>query len=42
MFEGQIMTGASLSETVTLNIPLVIFPFASVAVEVTVVVPNGK
>jgi hypothetical protein len=40
MFEGQVITGASLSTTVTVNEHVVTLPAASVAVEVTVVVPG--
>jgi hypothetical protein len=39
---GHVMTGFSESVTVTVNDWLVIFPYVSVARNVTVVVPTGK
>jgi hypothetical protein len=42
IFAGQVMTGNSVSVTATMNEQVDIFPAASVAVEVTVVVPGGK
>ena len=41
IFAGQMITGASLSSTVTVIEPLELFPQASVAVHVMVVVPTG-
>jgi len=42
MLAGQLMTGFSVSLTVTVNEQLDVLPAASVAVLVTVVVPFGK
>jgi hypothetical protein len=42
IFAGQLITGFSLSVTVTVNVLTVVFPEGSVAVEVTVVDPTGK
>jgi hypothetical protein len=42
MFEGQAMLGASLSDTVTVWVQVVLFPAASTTVQVTVVTPIGK
>ena len=42
MSAGQIIAGASLSITVTLNEHVEVFPSASVATEITVVVPTGN
>ena len=42
MSAGQIIAGASLSITVTLNEHVEVFPSASVATEFTFVVPTGK
>src|SRR5881397_2365513 len=42
MFAGQVTFGFSVSLTVTLKTQLSVFPDASVAAEVTVVVPLGK
>ena len=39
---GQFIAGSSLSITVTLNEQSEVFPEASVATELTVVVPTGK
>src|SRR5438874_9758404 len=39
MFAGQLTTGASMSLTVTLKLQLVVFPEASMAVQVTLLVP---
>ena len=39
---GQVITGASLSITVTSKIQLEVFPAASVTTKVLVVVPTGK
>jgi hypothetical protein len=39
---GQVTTGFSVSFTVTLNEHVAVFPEASVAVQVTLVVPNAK
>jgi hypothetical protein len=41
-FAGRISTGAVPSATVTVKVPEVAFPAASVAVQLTVVVPIGK
>lgn len=38
----QTIIGGSVSFTVTVNVQLAVFPEASVAVQVTVVVPTGK
>src|SRR3954452_14994299 len=38
-FAGSVMTGAVVSCTLTLKVPVAAFPCASVAVQVTVVVP---
>ncbi len=42
MFDGQTMLGASLSDTVTVWVHVVLFPAASTTVQVTVVTPIGK
>jgi len=42
MLAGQLMTGFSVSVTVTVNEQLDVLPAASVAVLVTVVVPLGE
>ena len=42
MFAGQVIAGACVSCTVTENEHVPVFPTASVAVHVTVVVPTGK
>src|SRR5688500_11941333 len=42
MLAGTVMTGAVHSTTVTVNVRDDVRPLASVAVVVTVVVPNGK
>ena len=42
MFAGHVIAGASVSCTVTPNEHVPVFPTASVAVHVTVVVPTGK
>ena len=42
MLAGQVITGFSVSLTVTVNVQLAVLPDASVAVLVTVVVPFGK
>jgi hypothetical protein len=39
---GQVMLGACESLTFTVKVQLAVFPFTSVAVAVTVVVPTGK
>ena len=41
-FAGQVIAGAWVSFTVTSNVQLAVLPAASVAVEVTVVVPTGN
>jgi hypothetical protein len=41
-FEGNFSTGAVVSLTFTVNVPLLTFPAASVAVAVTVVTPTAK
>jgi hypothetical protein len=41
-FAGSVRTGAVLSPTATVKVPEAVFPAASVAVHVTVVVPIGK
>src|SRR5439155_7111125 len=41
-FVGQMITGFSLSVTVTVKVQLLVFPLASVAVLVTVVTPTGN
>jgi hypothetical protein len=40
MFAGQVIVGAIASVTVTANVQLAVFDDASVAVQVTVVVPT--
>jgi len=40
--DAPLMTGPSVSLTVTLNVQEALLPAASVAVQVTVVVPTGK
>src|SRR5205085_1365190 len=42
MFAGTFTTGFSVSLTVTVNEPVVVLPWPSVAVTFTVVVPFGK
>ena len=42
MGAGQVMAGGSVSLTVTVKVHVAVFPDASVAVQVTVVVPFGK
>ncbi len=42
MFDGQTMLGASLSDTVTVWVHVLLFPAASTTVQVTVVTPIGK
>jgi hypothetical protein len=42
MFAGQVMVGASLSTTVTVNEQVAVAPFAAVTLNVLVVVPTGK
>src|SRR5204862_3298923 len=42
MFPGQMIVGGCVSRTVTVKEQLFVLPLASVAVEVTVVVPTGK
>jgi hypothetical protein len=42
IFAGHVITGFSLSITVTVNVLIVVFPEGSVAVEVTIVEPTGK
>lgn len=42
MFAGQVIAGACVSCTVTENEHVPVFPTASLAVHVTVVVPTGK
>ena len=42
IFAGQVTTGASLSLTVTVKLQLVEFPNASVAVQLTAVIPLAK
>ncbi len=42
MFDGQVIAGAWLSSTVTVNVQVAVFPAASVAVAVTVVAPKLK
>jgi Ca2+/Na+ antiporter len=42
MFAGTVITGAEALLTVTVNDVELLFPFASVAVQVTVVVPIGN
>jgi len=39
---GQVIVGTCASTTVTVNVQLAVWPAASVAVAVTVVVPTGK
>ena len=39
---GRLRTGSVVSSTVTVNEPLALLPEASVAVQVTIVVPSGK
>jgi hypothetical protein len=40
--EGQVITGGSMSLTVTVKLQAVVLPFASVAVQVTGVTPLAK
>jgi hypothetical protein len=42
MFAGHVTVGAMTSLTVTVNVQVPVLPDASVAVQVTVVVPTGK
>mmetsp|Transcript_85585 Transcript_85585/g.149456 ORF Transcript_85585/g.149456 Transcript_85585/m.149456 type:complete len:209 (-) Transcript_85585:672-1298(-) len=42
MFAGQVMTGASTSDTVTVNVQVAEFPLPSVAVYTTAVLPTLK
>ena len=42
IFAGQLMTGNSVSNTITLKLQSEVFPQASVAVAETVVVPTAK
>ena len=42
IFEGTVITGDSLSFTVTVKVHVAIFPAASVAVDVTIVLPVWK
>jgi hypothetical protein len=42
IFGGQIMIGGSVSFTRIANVQVEVFPDASVAVAVTVVIPTGK
>jgi hypothetical protein len=42
MLPGQVIMGLCLSSTVTVNEQEAVFPAASVAVQLTVVVPTGK
>jgi len=42
MFAGQVIVGGCVSFTVTVNVQVAVLPTASVAVDVTVVVPTGK
>jgi hypothetical protein len=42
MFAGQVITGSSLSVTVTVKLQRLVLPLASVATQVTVVVPIAK
>ena len=42
MFCGHVMVGFSVSVTVTVKLQLAVLPEASVAVQLTVVVPTGK
>jgi hypothetical protein len=42
ILEGQLMTGDSLSATITSNVHVVTFPEASIAAALTFVVPTGK
>ena len=42
MFAGHVIDGFWASTTVTVKVQLAVFPAASVAVAVTVVVPTGK
>ena len=42
MFDGWVILGGVVSWTVMLKLPVVEFPFASVAEQLTVVVPNAK
>jgi hypothetical protein len=42
MFAGHVIIGGSVSLTVTVNEHVAVFPDASVAVQVTVVVPSWK
>jgi hypothetical protein len=42
MLAGQVITGFSVSLTVTVKVQVAVLPELSVAVQVTVVVPLGK
>ena len=42
MSAGQVITGASVSLTVTINVQVSALPTASIAIHVTVVVPTGN
>src|SRR5262249_55067601 len=42
MFDGQVMTGGSLSSTVTVNVQVLLLPDASMAVLITMLVPTGN
>ena len=42
MSAGQVTTGASVSLTVTINVQVSALPTASIAMQVTVVVPTGN
>ena len=42
MLAGQVATGGSLSVTVTVKLQRAVWPCASLAVQLTVVVPTGK
>jgi len=42
MFAGQVIVGGCVSLTVMVNVQLEVLPDASIAVQVTVVVPFGK
>ena len=42
MSAGQVITGASVSLTVTINVQVSALPAGSVAIQVTVVVPTGN
>ena len=42
MSAGQVITGVSVSLTVTINVQVSALPAGSVAIQVTVVVPTGN